>query len=180
MAVTLVSRHLCNHVLLRVHHLTNKIVVVLDSCVFSSLAKLPQFWSLIITKKKKTHFKLSLGSFLGNFHSVYPHIFPFYHSFSLPIQVYQPIKSPSRSCKNWLSVNSQRWRKQGYSPISNVRNSPKVLNEGHLKLLWWTDDKFHNLTIFQRKKGTGSREIIGSHRKLWPPGSHFKISGGVN
>ena len=34
------SRDICNHVLLRVHHLANRLVVLLESRVFSSLAKL--------------------------------------------------------------------------------------------------------------------------------------------
>ena len=40
MAVTFMSRDICNHVLLRVHHLANRLVVLLESRVFSSLAKL--------------------------------------------------------------------------------------------------------------------------------------------
>ena len=40
MAETFMSCDLCNHVLLRVHHLANRIVMFLESRVFSSLAKL--------------------------------------------------------------------------------------------------------------------------------------------
>ena len=41
-AVTFMSRGLCNHVLLRVGHLANRIFVFLEPRVFSSLAKLLQ------------------------------------------------------------------------------------------------------------------------------------------
>ena len=45
------SRDLCNHVLCRIHHLVNRIVVFLESHVFSSLAKLLH----LVTRIKVEH-----------------------------------------------------------------------------------------------------------------------------
>ena len=49
MAVTLMSCDLCNHVLCRVRHLVNIIVVFLETHVFSSLEKLLQYVYIFVS-----------------------------------------------------------------------------------------------------------------------------------
>ena len=60
MAVTFMSRDICNHVLLRVHHLANRLVVLLESRVFSSLAKL-----LNLATRIKVEHKTNFSGILG-------------------------------------------------------------------------------------------------------------------
>ena len=54
------SRDICNHVLLRVHHLANRLVVLLESRVFSSLAKL-----LHLATRIKVEHKTNFSGILG-------------------------------------------------------------------------------------------------------------------
>ena len=54
MAVTFMSREICNHVLLRVHHLANRFAMLLESRVFSSLSKLLNLATRIKVEHKNT------------------------------------------------------------------------------------------------------------------------------
>ena len=54
------SRDICNHVLLRVHHLAYRLVVLLESRVFSSLAKL-----LHLATRIKVEHKTNFSGILG-------------------------------------------------------------------------------------------------------------------